>query len=339
MAQLPPKIPNNMTPSWPDFYNKTLPSISIMGTSPPHNANATTADVIAAATTATTLQNPSWVDEFLDFSSTRRGTNRRSVSDSIAFLEAPTMLEECRAPEASGKRSGHNSSNDFDKFDDEQFLSMFKDYISNAVAAPHSSSTPSSPSDHNIINDEKQATLSDHKQQEQQQQKKARNDNDEGQSLSEWETPSTVPSATNHSNTSNDKKIDPRRDKRILANRQSAQRSRVRKLQYISELERSVTSLQAEVSILSPRVAYLDHQRLLLNVDNSALKQRIAALAQDKIFKDAHQEALKREIERLRQVYRLQNLKMENTSPTASSTPSNDPTTPATEKEQQLLQV
>ena len=107
---------------------------------------------------------------------------------------------------------------------------------------------------------------------------------------------------------------------RILANRQSAQRSRVRKLQYISELERCVSSLQvfslpppsefftvknhfyefhdskqsinffwiikAEVSVLSPRVAFLDHQRLLLNVDNSALKQRIAALAQDKIFKD-----------------------------------------------------
>lgn len=31
---------------------------------------------------------------------------------------------------------------------------------------------------------------------------------------------------------------------RILANRQSAQRSRVRKLQYISELERSVNALQ-----------------------------------------------------------------------------------------------
>ena len=44
--------------------------------------------------------------------------------------------------------------------------------------------------------------------------------------------------------------------------------------------------VKAEVSVLSPRVAFLDHQRLLLNVDNSALKQRIAALAQDKIFKD-----------------------------------------------------
>jgi hypothetical protein len=65
--------------------------------------------------------------------------------------------------------------------------------------------------------------------------------------------------------------------------------------------------------VLSPRVAFLDHQRLLLNVDNSAIKQRIAALAQDKIFKDAHQEALKREIERLRQVYHQQSLKkMEN---------------------------
>ena len=47
--------------------------------------------------------------------------------------------------------------------------------------------------------------------------------------------------------------------------------------------------LKAEVSVLSPRVAFLDHQRLLLNVDNSALKQRIAALAQDKIFKDGKQ--------------------------------------------------
>jgi cyclic AMP-dependent transcription factor ATF-4 len=40
------------------------------------------------------------------------------------------------------------------------------------------------------------------------------------------------------------------------------------------------------VSALSPRVAFLDHQRSLLTLGNSHLKQRIAALAQDKIFKD-----------------------------------------------------
>ncbi|KAH9293049.1 hypothetical protein KI387_041756, partial [Taxus chinensis] len=87
---------------------------------------------------------------------------------------------------------------------------------------------------------------------------------------------------------------------------QSAQRSRVRKLQYISELERSVNALQTEVSTLSPQVTFLDHQRVLLNVDNSALKQRIAALAQDKLFKDAHCEALKKEVSRLRQLYHEQ---------------------------------
>lgn len=40
--------------------------------------------------------------------------------------------------------------------------------------------------------------------------------------------------------------------------------------------------------MLSPRVAFLDHQRLVLNVDNSVLKQRIAALSQDKVFKDGN---------------------------------------------------
>ncbi|XP_042395267.1 basic leucine zipper 6-like isoform X3 [Zingiber officinale] len=87
--------------------------------------------------------------------------------------------------------------------------------------------------------------------------------------------------------------VDPKRAKRILANRQSAQRSRVRKLQYISELERSVTSLE----------------RSLLTLGNSHLKQRIAALAQDKVFKDAHQEALRKEIDRLRQIYQQQSFK------------------------------
>lgn len=50
--------------------------------------------------------------------------------------------------------------------------------------------------------------------------------------------------------------------------------------------------MKTEVSALSPRVAFLDHQRLILNVDNSALKQRIAALAQDKIFKDGKRNSL-----------------------------------------------
>lgn len=53
-----------------------------------------------------------------------------------------------------------------------------------------------------------------------------------------------------------------------------------------NDIQESRVALQTEVSALSPRVAFLDHQRSVLTMGNSALKQRIAALAQDKIFKD-----------------------------------------------------
>ncbi|CAN6444220.1 unnamed protein product [Victoria cruziana] len=227
---------------------------------------------------------PCWVDEFLDFSSARRSLHRRTLSDSVAFYEDPPPI----------------ATENFERLDDHQLLSMFSDEAAGA-------SNPSSPSDHNSANEngasgggeDGETPSADEKAEVQ-----------SGCRQGEGET-GPAPAAASGS-ASNGPGIDPKRVKRILANRQSAQRSRVRKLQYISELERSVTSLQSEVSALSPRVAFLDHQRLVLNVDNSALKQRIAVLAQDKLFKDAHQEALKKEIERLRMVYHQQNLKKAN---------------------------
>ncbi|KAH0744009.1 hypothetical protein KY290_032002 [Solanum tuberosum] len=277
MAQLPPRVPN-MIKNWPDFS--------------PHQKIETT--------TVNHHQNPSWVDEFLDFSSSKRGSHRRSISDSIAFLEAP-MVEECRI-----RLSSSGTRTEFDRFDDEQLMSMFNnDDIANNN---EHNSNPSSPSDHNSINHEEKKIIHGEEQPQQ-----LKIEPEEVESSCKSDNEQNAAADDDHVDNSSKKIVDPKRIKRILANRQSAQRSRVRKLQYISELERSVTTLQAEVSVLSPRVAFLDHQRLVLNVDNSVLKQRIAALAQDKIFKDAHQEALKREIERLREIYYQQNLKkMEN---------------------------
>ncbi|XP_010915576.1 basic leucine zipper 34 [Elaeis guineensis] len=278
MAQLPPKIPNLST-EWPNFGYQKSPS---MGTFFPAAAPSPAAQ-------------PSWVDEFLDFSAAKRGAHRRSVSDSVTFLEAPADSD--------------SMVHEFDRLDDGQLLSMFADdalHLSAAAAAPVSSSNTSTPSDRNSNSDEKTGEL------------QQRNEAEEAQSTCKVE-PQATPAATPQP------AIDPKRVKRILANRQSAQRSRVRKLQYISELERSVTTLQTEVSALSPQVAFLDRQRSLLTVGNSHLKQRIAALVQDKIFKDAHQEALKKELERLRQVHHQQSLdKM--------GAPTSDPAVPADNK-------
>ncbi|KAE8684271.1 Basic leucine zipper 61 [Hibiscus syriacus] len=262
----------------------------------------TMANFISTTTTNDTNHHhhhdqPSWADEFLNFSSTRRVAHRRSISvDSVAFLDRP-LEEETRGVIVNAMTTEPNM---FDHLDDEQLKAMFTDDITFTVPpmTTVSSSSPSTPptSDQNSNNDEKLTP------------------GEVESSCKVHETQASEPPSTSNGG---DHIIDPKRVKRILANRLSAQRSRVKKLQYISELERSVTALQSEVSALSPRVAFLDRQRLMLTVENSALKQRIAALAQDKIFKDAHQEALKREIERLTQVYqRQQSLKKMNVNPT-----------------------
>ncbi|KAM5562350.1 hypothetical protein ABKV19_017530 [Rosa sericea] len=51
--------------------------------------------------------------------------------------------------------------------------------------------------------------------------------------------------------------IDPKRAKRILANRQSAARSKERKVRYANELERKVQTLQTEATTLSAQVTLL----------------------------------------------------------------------------------
>lgn len=294
-----------MTQNWHSSYQRMPIMANFISTT---NNNTTNS---AAATAIAQQQQPSWVDEFLDFSSARRGAHRRSMSDSVAFLEAPAFIDECR----NSTTAMMHGTNAFDRLDDEQLMSMFSDDVSAVLPPPTvSSSNPSTPSDHNSIDDENKPIMAglDHQ---------PKNEPGEVESSCNPDPHAPPPSTT----PSGDSPVDPKRVKRILANRQSAQRSRVRKLQYISELERSVTSLQTEVSALSPRVAFLDHQRLILNVDNGALKQRIAALAQDKLFKDAHQEALKKEIERLRQIYHQQNLKKMSNQNNAPSQPQPQP--------------
>lgn len=87
------------------------------------------------------------------------------------------------------------------------------------------------------------------------------------------------------------------------AKQQFAQRSRVRKLQYIAELERNAQSLQAEGSEVSAEFEFLNQQNLVLSMENKALKQRLESLAHEPLIKYLEQEVLEREIGRLRGMY------------------------------------
>ncbi|KAJ7554676.1 hypothetical protein O6H91_05G003600 [Diphasiastrum complanatum] len=94
--------------------------------------------------------------------------------------------------------------------------------------------------------------------------------------------------------------LDPKRAKRILANRQSAARSKERKLHYILELERKVQKLQTEATTLSAQLTMLQRDTNSLTTENHELKFRIQAMEQQSHLRDALNEALKEEVQRLK---------------------------------------
>uniref|UniRef100_A0A2P2M9A7 Uncharacterized protein MANES_04G039500 n=1 Tax=Rhizophora mucronata TaxID=61149 RepID=A0A2P2M9A7_RHIMU len=94
--------------------------------------------------------------------------------------------------------------------------------------------------------------------------------------------------------------IDPRRAKRIWANRQSAARSKERKMRYIAELERKVQTLQTEATSLSAQLTLLQRDTNGLTVENSELKLRLQTMERQVHLQDALNDALKEEIQHLK---------------------------------------
>ncbi|KAL9233188.1 hypothetical protein vseg_008217 [Gypsophila vaccaria] len=94
--------------------------------------------------------------------------------------------------------------------------------------------------------------------------------------------------------------IDPKRAKRIWANRQSAARSKERKMRYIAELERKVHVYQTEATSLSAQLTLLQRDTNGLTSENSELKIRLQTMEQQVHLQDTLNDALKEEIQHLK---------------------------------------
>ncbi|WOL00866.1 transcription factor VIP1 [Canna indica] len=94
--------------------------------------------------------------------------------------------------------------------------------------------------------------------------------------------------------------IDPKRAKRILANRQSAARSKERKIRYTSELEQKVQTLQTEATTLSAQLSLLQRDTTGLTAENRELKLRLQAMEQHAQLREALNGALREEVQRLK---------------------------------------
>ncbi|KAL4569741.1 hypothetical protein LXL04_025383 [Taraxacum kok-saghyz] len=93
---------------------------------------------------------------------------------------------------------------------------------------------------------------------------------------------------------------DPKRVKRILANRQSAARSKERKMRYITELENKVQTLQSETTMLSAQLTLFQRDTASLTSQNNELKFRLQAMEQQAQLRDALNEALTADVQRLK---------------------------------------
>ncbi|KAL6525249.1 hypothetical protein OROMI_030842 [Orobanche minor] len=89
----------------------------------------------------------------------------------------------------------------------------------------------------------------------------------------------------------------------------NAHRSRVRKLQYIAHLERTVQILKAEGSEVGAELEFLEQQNIILTMENRALRQRLESVSQEQIIKHWEQGMLEREIGRLQNLYHMQKQK------------------------------
>ncbi|MFS8031362.1 putative transcription factor bZIP family [Helianthus anomalus] len=93
---------------------------------------------------------------------------------------------------------------------------------------------------------------------------------------------------------------DPKRVKRILANRQSAARSKERKMRYIAELENKVQTLQNEATALFTQITLLQRDLTSLTSQNNELKFRLQAMEEQAHLRDALNDTLTAEVERLK---------------------------------------
>ncbi|GAY37812.1 hypothetical protein WN944_028279 [Citrus x changshan-huyou] len=108
-----------------------------------------------------------------------------------------------------------------------------------------------------------------------------------------------------------DRELEAKKLRRVLASRQYSQKYRLKQLHYIMQLETEVKALQAEVAIMSPRIKYADCQNSLLRAENGSMKQKLSAFSGELTFKEAQYEELKRERQILKQLCIMYNQQQE----------------------------
>lgn len=188
-----------------------------------------------------------------NFLSVNLPTHRRAASDSFVVLEESSLHQDFHGTPSSSN-TGNSEDQEVVKLSGEQLITTFMDtdLVGEVIVG---SPTPRDGSDTKDGQKALEPSSSDPKDAE----KASQTDQDE----------------------------DTKRVKRILANRQSAQRSRLRKLQYISDLEKNVQRLQEELHNFDARIDELRMKKQSLLSENSKLADELNMCIKDSQYHEA----------------------------------------------------
>ncbi|KAL1546079.1 hypothetical protein AAHA92_22730 [Salvia divinorum] len=307
---LPPKSP---FPSISPSYSEYIPTSVIGPKALPKPRNGSPHHQRTSSESFLIEEQPSWLDELLDEPETplRKGGHRRSSSDSFAYIDTANTGSMNYAAQDDIKFKNMIplpswGSQDFDFHSDMRQSSFYLDPNPsgktknkpwdapvNSIAPPRGipsrdvATIQNAGSVNSSLDVDRYPTSSAQKS--------------DAESVSQDPKGSSEKKDTHVKNLASD--TDTKR-----AKQQFAQRSRVRKLQYIAELERHVQTLQlqAEGSEISAELEFLNQQNLILSMENKSLKQRLENLSQEQLIKYFEHEVLEREAGRLRGLYQQQ---------------------------------
>ncbi|XP_042510749.1 basic leucine zipper 34-like [Macadamia integrifolia] len=96
-----------------------------------------------------------------------------------------------------------------------------------------------------------------------------------------------------------DPNMDPKKLRRTLGNRLSAQKARLRQLEYISQLEEHINNLRVCISSLNFQVSEKHTKHTELSNENDAIRDKIARLSDEHEIKYAQNKWLEQEIHRM----------------------------------------
>ncbi|KAI3448336.1 hypothetical protein Pfo_005001 [Paulownia fortunei] len=304
---LPPKSP---FPSISPSYAEYIPSSALGPKALPKPREGNSHHQRTSSESCLIEEQPSWLDELLNEPETpvRRGGHRRSSSDSFAYIDTANDGSMNYVAQDDNKFKSMTplsswGSQDFDFYRDIRYYAdpnrsgktKNKPWDTPVSSIPPPRGLPS-PRDTAIVpnagsvgtsqDTDRNPTLSAEKQD-------VESGCQDPKGSFEKKDPSHVKSLASETDTKR-------------AKQQFAQRSRVRKLQYIAELESNVQALQAEGSEVSAELEFLNQQNLILSMENKALKQRLESLTQEQLIKYLEHEVLEREAGRLRSLYQQQ---------------------------------